>query len=315
MTQTQLRLPAGYAVRAQRDEDITAIAEFFRRFDLRMGGYSDFTEEDLGELDRHPRFDPATDSWVVSHDDTIVGYARVWNDDPGATLESFGAVDPDHTGLGIGSLLVSSVEARAYEYAAGKSVALRNFADANDERGGWLLSNKGFELVRHHYTMSIKLGDAPADVGRPDGFTIRSCTLEDAPLMHALIEEVFVEHWGHVPSSYDEWSQMVLKREDIDPSLWFVAEVGTEPVGVLLAQVEDGRGWVSDLGTRSAWRRRGIARSLLQRAFAEFTKRGLPEAALGVDAGNETGAVALYEGVGMRPIKVYQTYEKRLSAV
>jgi hypothetical protein len=40
-------------------------------------------------------------------------------------------------------------------------------------------------------------------------------------------------------------------------------------------------------------------RLLLQTAFAEFGRRGQLTVSLGVDADNPTGAVALYESVGM----------------
>ena len=50
-------------------------------------------------------------------------------------------------------------------------------------------------------------------------------------------------------------------------------------------------------------------KSLLRRAFAELAARGLREVRLGVDAENPTGAVALYEDVGMSPLRVYDTFE------
>jgi ribosomal protein S18 acetylase RimI-like enzyme len=182
--------------------------------------------------------------------------------------------------------------------------------DVNDDLGTKLLSASGYEMVRRHYTMTTALEGLPTAAGAPHGITIRTASLDEAPLVHELVEDVFSDHWGHVPMPYDQWSEMVLKRADVDPSLWFIAEEKSEPVAILVADTDDSRGWVSDLGVRSNWRRRGIARFLLLTCFAEFQRRGLGEAALGVDAGNETGAVALYEAVGMRPIKIYETYEK-----
>jgi ribosomal protein S18 acetylase RimI-like enzyme len=306
-------LAPDYTIRAQQTEDISRIAEFLVSFDKRVSGYSDFSEEDLRELDRHPRFNPATDAWVVTAHDDIVGYARVWEEDERGVLESFGAVDPDHVRRGIGALLLARIETRARDYGLEKDnpITLLSFVDESDSRGRQLLSNSGFQVVRRLYTMNILLRDAVIVTHTPDGITIRTSTLLEAPMVHSLVEDVFAEHWGHVPMSYDEWSEMVLKRADLDPTLWFIAEEGSEPVGILIANVQGDRGWVSDLGVRSRWRRRGIAQSLLLRSFAEFQTRGLTEAGLGVDAGNETGAVGLYERAGMRPVKVYEAYEKR----
>ena len=302
----------GYTMRPQRPDEVSTVAGFIVRVDKLLSGYSDFSEEDLRELDRHPRFNLATDSWVVTDGSDIVGYARMWAEDEKGVFESFGLVDPEHTGRGLGTLLVARLEARAGESALhkAKAVKLRTFIDVNDVGGGKLFAAARYEMVRRHYTMTMSLEDPLTRAVAPPGITIRTASLDEAPLVHQLDEEVFAEHWGHVPMSFDEWSEMVLKRADLDPTLWFIAEEGSEPVGILVAGSEDDRGWVSDLGVRSKWRRRGIARFLLMHCFAEFQRRGLVEAALGVDAGNETGAVALYENLGMRPIKVYETFEK-----
>jgi ribosomal protein S18 acetylase RimI-like enzyme len=61
----------------------------------------------------------------------------------------------------------------------------------------------------------------------------------------------------------------------------------------------DGGGWVRNLGVRPAYRGRGVARALLDQAFAIFHSRDFAWAGLGVDTQNETGAYRLYESVGM----------------
>ena len=42
-----------------------------------------------------------------------------------------------------------------------------------------------------------------------------------------------------------------------------------------------------------------------------FASRGLSRVRLNVDADNPTGAVALYEQVGMRKVRGWDIYEKR----
>jgi ribosomal protein S18 acetylase RimI-like enzyme len=73
-------------------------------------------------------------------------------------------------------------------------------------------------------------------------------------------------------------------------------------------------GWVATLGVRRAWRGRGIARSLLATAFAEYRRRGKRGVSLGVDAESPTGANRLYERVGMRPVTNTVVYAKELRA-
>ena len=62
-------------------------------------------------------------------------------------------------------------------------------------------------------------------------------------------------------------------------------------------------GWIGTLGVRPAWRRRGLGEALLRAAFAELFARGRRRVGLGVDTENVTGALRLYERVGMRPIR------------
>ena len=58
-------------------------------------------------------------------------------------------------------------------------------------------------------------------------------------------------------------------------------------------------GWVEMLGVRAPWRRRGLGECLLSTALHRLAERGLPRAGLGVDAENVTGALRLYQRVGM----------------
>jgi ribosomal protein S18 acetylase RimI-like enzyme len=66
------------------------------------------------------------------------------------------------------------------------------------------------------------------------------------------------------------------------------------------------------LGVRPQWRRRGVATALLRHSFRDFRDRGATRVGLGVDGENTTGAVRLYERVGMRVVRRNDTYEKTL---
>ncbi|MEO8107210.1 MAG: GNAT family N-acetyltransferase, partial [Actinomycetes bacterium] len=60
-----------------------------------------------------------------------------------------------------------------------------------------------------------------------------------------------------------------------------------------------GAGYVPLIGVKKHLRGRGIARALLLTAFSEYQQRGCTGVQLGVDTGNATGAIRLYESVGM----------------
>jgi mycothiol synthase len=50
----------------------------------------------------------------------------------------------------------------------------------------------------------------------------------------------------------------------------------------------------------------------LRHSFRDFQARGATRVGLGVDGENTTGAVRLYEQVGMQPVRRSDTYEKQL---
>jgi ribosomal protein S18 acetylase RimI-like enzyme len=57
---------------------------------------------------------------------------------------------------------------------------------------------------------------------------------------------------------------------------------------------------VKNLGVLAEYRGRRFGRALLQHALADFAQRGRDKAGLGVDTQNVTGALRLYESMGMR---------------
>jgi ribosomal protein S18 acetylase RimI-like enzyme len=134
----------------------------------------------------------------------------------------------------------------------------------------------------------------------------------DDRAIHAAVQESFADHWGFVQRGFDEWAAHRFHESAFNPDLWFVAEEGSEVSGFLMGVEEEGKMWVGMLGVRPSWRKRGIGEALLRYAFVEFRRRGYQEVGLSVDAGNETGATALYERVGMRATRRFDVYEKRL---
>jgi ribosomal protein S18 acetylase RimI-like enzyme len=69
---------------------------------------------------------------------------------------------------------------------------------------------------------------------------------------------------------------------------------------------------VGTLAVRPRWRRRGLGEALLRAAFAALYERGRRRVGLGVDAENVTGALRLYERVGMRVIRQSDNWVREL---
>jgi mycothiol synthase len=306
-------LPEGYTSVPTRPDMAAEIAALITLYDTRAGGPQDFNVEDMREIFRERYLDLTKDSLLVAKDEQNVAYAMLWPRAEFTRAIGFGVVHPDHFGRGLGSHLVDFLSARAAEIQAehGKPLQFHLFAEVGDEAANEIARSRGFERVRENYTMRIEFDGSPIDYEIPDWLTVRTCTPEDSKLCHDLVEETFAEHFGHVPRSVEEWKDGLESREDFDPTLWWLAYDGDEPAGLLLGFLLDAEtGWVADLGVRKQYRKRGIASVLLQHAFAEFQRRGMKAAGLGVDAQNETGAVGVYERVGMSVARAYRTFEK-----
>ena len=307
-----LALPSDYSARSATKVDFEQIHKLIHDYDVSVAGYSDFALDDLRELFHEEHLEPERDTRIVVDDgDAAVGYTMLWGREAHRRYAAFAVVHPDHLGRGLGGHLLSFLERRMLELVADDSgVVLWNWIDLEDEAAQSMVEAAGFTEVRRHYTMLADLaGFAPA-IHDPEGISIRTCTEEDAEVVHGLLEETFADHWGFTPTSFETWRKQSYERSDTHLDMWFLALEGDEPVGALVGRPIEDMGWVADLGVKKRWRKRGIASALLKRSFADFKRRGFNKVGLGVDASNETGAVRLYEGVGMKASRVYLTYEK-----
>ncbi|HSP71199.1 MAG TPA: GNAT family N-acetyltransferase [Gaiellaceae bacterium] len=184
-------------------------------------------------------------------------------------------------------------EARAREKEARR---LRVGVPASGEAGP--LRARGYTAIRSFFEMAIRLdGDPPAPAW-PDGIHVRTARPGDEERVYAANQEAFADHWEWEPRSFESWTASWDARGR-DPALWFLAVAGDEIAGVCLCTTRGDAGWVGDLSVRRPWRRLGLGAALLQQAFHEFRSRRVDRVGLDVDGENTTGAVRLYERVGM----------------
>lgn len=294
--------------------DLEEIWRFIARWDMEVAGVADFVLDDMRQLTATPGFDPTADWWILRKDGAMMGLGMMWPSDPDRVYSTFGIVDVAHRGHGLGSFLLAMTERRAAISPHGE-VLIRNHTDRKDPGGGELLRAAGWEPVRSVYTMMGPLPTGLPVPQMPAGVTIRTGTQADLPLIHELLEETFAEHFGFSPTPYDEWLTTMEAREDLDPDMWFIAAIDGTAVGLSIATTDGtGQGWIADLGVRKPHRGKGIAKTLLHEAFTALEARGCDRVGLGVDATNETGAVALYEQVGLAEVRAYDTYTKTFGA-
>jgi mycothiol synthase len=185
--------------------------------------------------------------------------------------------------------------------------------NAGDEAAAALLRSRGLRLVRHFWHMGIELSP-DVDAGPvPSGIAIASLRpRDDLREVHAVLDEAFADHWGHVPEPFEHWAQDRAQGPDYDPALWRLAWEDDRLVGALTAVVRGERAWVTELGVRREARGRGIGAALLRGAFEAIAARRIASVVLVVDAANTTGATVLYERVGMRVVKRFDVWERVL---
>jgi ribosomal protein S18 acetylase RimI-like enzyme len=185
---------------------------------------------------------------------------------------------------------------------------------AENDAARALFAAFGFREARHYFQMRIDLDTEPAQPRWPEGIAVATFHPDDAREFHSALNEAFADEWGWHAAPFEEWRKYRLEDPDTDTSLWFIGRGGAEVAAVARCDANrDGGGWIGAIGVLKPWRRRGLGLALLQHAFAEFHRRGVPHVGLGVDADNPTGASRLYERAGMRVVKEDVVYEKELA--
>lgn len=188
---------------------------------------------------------------------------------------------------------------------------LHVMVSANAPAKSALLRTNGATVVRHFFEMVVPLADTvevPAWPAGAERFDVND-TDDDLRPVHAIISTAFEDHWDHASQDYGDWQKRHRSREDYDPSLWSLVQVDGEPAAATVCSAREAGGWVGAIGVLREYRGTGLARRLLLTTFARFRDRGFEQASLFVDSTNPTGAVRLYESVGMRIAAQWDCHE------
>lgn len=226
---------------------------------------------------------------------------------------------PGYSDPRVGDYLLELAESWAREQMAQAEphvrVTLNGVANSADQERLQRYERLGFREVRRFWHMAIAMHEAPPLPSWPERVELRPFVAErDARAVFDMKEAAFNDHWGHLPSDFEEWKHRKFERADFDPSLWHIAYAGDEIVGVALCSVSGATGRVDSLGTLRSWRRKGLGLALLHHAFNDFYRRDIHEVDLGVDSQNLTGATRLYQRAGMHIKRENISFEKELRA-
>jgi mycothiol synthase len=279
---------------------------------------------DAGQMAEHlasPLIDLAAGTIAAREGDQVVafGYLPVRQSAGEVHVMQFwGGVHPAHRRRGLGRRILGWGARTAPELSAkafpGLPVELH--LSVHDGHPGLtaLAEGAGFAAVRSFARMTRSLsGDLPAS-RPPAGVSIVAWSPEADEDARRVRNESFRDHWGSVPHTPESWHANITGTRNFRPEGSFVALAGDRAVGVLMTHVRGERtAWIQIVGTLREWRGKGVASALIAHALAAFAAQGYDSAGLGVDAGNPTGAVAVYARAGFAVARRSATYALRLT--
>jgi mycothiol synthase len=307
--------------------DMETVVDMLNAFSEAYLGINSFETDRVRNEWQTPGFDLDGDTRLVfSSKGKLAGYVEVWTiSNPPVHPWVWGRSDPDYEGLGVGTYLMNWAEDRALRAIGrapdGARVAYRAGTDTIVEPAKELLEDVGMQLIRHSFRMLIEMDEMPPETDWPEGIHMRIYNPdEDAAAVYQADVDAFRDHFGFIEQPFEKgfehFMHHMTQEGTYDPSLWFLAMDGDEIAGICLCRKwgYEGKdiGYVSSLGVRRPWRRRGIGLALLQHSFREFYRHGKRKVSLGVDAENLTGALRLYEKAGMHIHRQFDLYEKEL---
>jgi mycothiol synthase len=303
--------PAGYEARPASYEDLPAIDALYAAADRELGGPGDSISGYLRWRWSQPVVDVARDTRVVLRDGSVAAFGMVFvSEDAPMIARGTARVHPDHTGRGVGSWLLGFAE-RGGRLRGGVTTC-RVDAPEPDAAARRLLEASGYRRVRTSFDMRISL-EPGMPVIAPEGVTIRRFEPGEERAVWRVEVEAFRDHWDHVEDQSFEAFVHDWFEDATLPSSVLVAEVGDRPVGVIAWTVDHEVPYVFSVAVVPEVRRRGIATALLRAAMASAEADGFREMTLSVDAESPTGAVGVYENVGMTVYRTTAIYEKGLA--
>ena len=240
---------------------------------------------------------------VVEAPNQVVAWATV------ADGRADGEVHPAWRGRGIGAYLLAWSEARARE--SGRARVQQVVTDS-DAAARSLFEGAGYRVLHTSWVLQIKLEEAPPSVDLPPGIEIRPYRPADAQAAYRVIEDAFNEWPDRQPTDFAGWSAHVIGHAAFAPAMSRLALDAGNLVGVVLCMDYEGQaeGWVDQIATAATHRHRGIGRALLQSVFAAYHEGG--RRLVGLSTHSESGALTLYEKIGMRVRRSYTAWAKDL---
>ncbi len=287
-------------VRPARSADLPDVLEVTRAVDLDTAAEVLLEAVDAEGFWSDPTFDPDTDSRLVRDGGRPVAVAVAW-----ANGFARVGVVPDRRGEGLGTFLADWLETRQRERGLAHCEQEAFETDAVTHA---FLEARGYAVAHTSWSLELPADATIAERTLPDGVTVRPMRPGEERVVHQVVEDAFNEWEGRSPRAFESWKAVVLDRPGMTDDHLLVAVAGDEVVGACVGM--DGEGddeyWVAQLAVRRDHRGRGLAQQLLATSYAAARRRGRTRGRLDTDS--RTGALSLYERLGMRVTLTFRNY-------
>jgi len=293
-----MRLPDGLTARPLVMGDARAVYDVMAAQELADLGSVEIEEADIVSDWARPSFDVSAQGIGVLDGDRLVGYAEFAKPDRGDA-----AVHPEYRGRGIGTALAHWMQ----DLARSQGATVVGMPVPVGSAGDRLLESLGYEVRWHSWVLQLPEGAEIVDRPLPEGYAVREAAPAEYPAAHVVVEDAFLEWSVRDRETYEDFRAVVMGRPGFEPwMLRVVTDPAGEVVGVATASIytpgdDDDRpteAFISRIAVRRDQRNRGLAQALMVDTFREARTHGAMTGGLSTDS--RTGALGLYEKVGMR---------------
>jgi ribosomal protein S18 acetylase RimI-like enzyme len=177
------------------------------------------------------------------------------------------------------------------------------------------MESLGMQVIRTYWHMKKTLTASDAvSIERPEVSIRLVSGDEDMKTWWALHQDAFSKHFGFAPRPMELWIEQTVAASTFDPEACFILDYDGEPAGFVSlanANYHLNGGYVDILGVAHKFQGLGLGQTLLQHAINHSVQQGREFIELNVDSGNESGALRLYEKLGLKPNSAWEQYENK----
>ncbi len=276
---------------------------------------------DAGEISRtihQNHCQPEKDVLIVEVGGKIVGYCQIcwWEENDGTTLFlHVGYLVPQWRRQGIGTKMLEWCENRIIQFVQGFSNLNKAMFGANASSTEidklQLLENNGYLPVFTQVELEFNHQKAFDSLSLPSGFQLKPARQSDLRLIWETINEVYADRPTVTKPSESDFQEFSTNPGN-DLSLWQVAWKENEVASLVLCEIKNNVAEITEVCTKSKFRRHGLAQALLLRCIRDLNERKVELIRLHTSGENVSGALSLYEKIGFKRLKEYLRLRKEI---